>query len=107
MAGAVPAIHVLWLAERRTWMPGTSPGMTTSLRALHRGLFGRPLRIAEIVRRVDQRDVSQRLREIAGLAARAGIIFLRQQPDIVCDSDDAIKQRLRLVEFPGQRISVG
>nr|AWM00230.1 hypothetical protein CIT40_09450 [Bradyrhizobium amphicarpaeae] len=29
MAGLDPAIHVL-LAARRTWMPGTSPGMTTS-----------------------------------------------------------------------------
>ena len=27
MAGLVPAIHVLG-AARRTWMPGTSPGMT-------------------------------------------------------------------------------
>ncbi|MHC2387171.1 hypothetical protein ACVMFA_000695 [Bradyrhizobium liaoningense] len=28
MAGLVPAIHGL-LAARRTWMPGTSPGMTS------------------------------------------------------------------------------
>ena len=27
MAGLVPAIHVL-LAASKTWMPGTSPGMT-------------------------------------------------------------------------------
>jgi hypothetical protein len=27
MAGLVPAIHV-WTAARKTWMPGTSPGMT-------------------------------------------------------------------------------
>jgi len=27
MAGLVPAIHVL--TRRRTWMPGTRPGMTT------------------------------------------------------------------------------
>src|SRR6516225_8157955 len=27
MAGLVPAIHVL-AARRKTWMPGTSPGMT-------------------------------------------------------------------------------
>src|SRR5690349_16509671 len=31
MAGLVPAIHVfLALPKRRTWMPGTRPGMTTS-----------------------------------------------------------------------------
>jgi hypothetical protein len=30
MAGLVPAIHVLLcLSEAKTWMPGTSPGMTT------------------------------------------------------------------------------
>jgi hypothetical protein len=30
MAGLVPAIHVLLAAvvERKTWMPGTRPGMT-------------------------------------------------------------------------------
>jgi len=29
MAGLVPAIHVFCLSkERKTWMPGTSPGMT-------------------------------------------------------------------------------
>jgi uncharacterized flavoprotein (TIGR03862 family) len=29
MAGLVPAIHVLGSAKNKTWMPGTSPGMTT------------------------------------------------------------------------------
>ena len=28
MAGLVPAIHVFGAARRKTWMPGTSPGMT-------------------------------------------------------------------------------
>jgi hypothetical protein len=32
MAGLVPAIHVLGrLQRRRTWMPGTRPGMTVEL----------------------------------------------------------------------------
>src|SRR4051794_14679309 len=32
MAGLVPAIHVLFCADDgKTWMPGTSPGMTTTL----------------------------------------------------------------------------
>jgi hypothetical protein len=30
MAVLVTAIHVFLASERRTWMPGTSPGMTTS-----------------------------------------------------------------------------
>ncbi len=29
MAGLVPAIHVFSRARPKTWMPGTSPGMTT------------------------------------------------------------------------------
>jgi hypothetical protein len=28
MAGLVPAIHVLLGTVRKTWMPGTGPGMT-------------------------------------------------------------------------------
>jgi hypothetical protein len=28
MAGLVPAIHVFQLAGGKTWMPGSSPGMT-------------------------------------------------------------------------------
>ena len=28
MAGVVPAIHVLFIIESKTWMPGTRPGMT-------------------------------------------------------------------------------
>jgi hypothetical protein len=28
MAGLVPAIHVFGTAIRKTWMPGTRPGMT-------------------------------------------------------------------------------
>jgi len=29
MAGLVPAIHALAHEKVKTWMPGTSPGMTT------------------------------------------------------------------------------
>jgi hypothetical protein len=29
MAGLVAAIHVFLQAERKTWMPGTRPGMTS------------------------------------------------------------------------------
>jgi hypothetical protein len=28
MAGLVPAIHVFTAIRKKTWMPGTSPGMT-------------------------------------------------------------------------------
>jgi hypothetical protein len=29
MAGLVPAIHVFLRRHSKTWMPGTSPGMTS------------------------------------------------------------------------------
>jgi hypothetical protein len=28
MAGLVPAIHVFYVADSKTWMPGARPGMT-------------------------------------------------------------------------------
>ena len=31
MAGLVPAIHVFVALYRKTWMPGTSPGMTSEI----------------------------------------------------------------------------
>jgi hypothetical protein len=39
MAGLVPAIHVFCFARGKTWMPGSSPGMTMA--ALIGGNFGR------------------------------------------------------------------
>src|SRR5262245_49672326 len=45
MAGLVPAIHVFGLARSKTWMTGTSPGMTNeeiiaeSISSLSRGRF--------------------------------------------------------------------
>ena len=32
MAGLVPAIHVFLIVAAKTWMPGTSPGMTNRKR---------------------------------------------------------------------------
>jgi hypothetical protein len=33
MAGLVPAIHVLFATRKKTWMPGTRPGMTANIAA--------------------------------------------------------------------------
>src|ERR1700733_16202794 len=67
-------------------------------RPLHRRLVVGVPGFTQVMRGIDQRDVGQGLREIAGLASRAGIELFRQQPEIVGDADDAIEQRLRLVE---------
>jgi hypothetical protein len=44
MAGLVPAIHAFVLQERKTWMPGTRPGMTDE-----RGLAYSAARLAALV----------------------------------------------------------
>ena len=64
------------------------------------------LACAEIMRGVDQRDMRQRLREIAGLAAGTGIVLFGQQAEIVGDRDHAVEQRLRLVDLARQHIGV-
>jgi hypothetical protein len=43
------------------------------------------------MRGIDQRDVGQRLRKIAGLTAGAGIELLRQQTQIVRDRDHTVE----------------
>src|SRR5215208_1848043 len=54
-------------------------------RSLHHRLLGRLLRRAEIMRGVDQGNVRQRLREIAGLAAGGRIELFGQQAKVVGD----------------------
>ena len=52
MAGLVPAIHVFYVADNKTWMPGTRPGMTAEDRrsALDLGkIRNRPRRGADFV----------------------------------------------------------
>jgi hypothetical protein len=38
MAGLDPAIHVFAMSVRKTWMPGSSPGMTVALSQLEQRL---------------------------------------------------------------------
>ena len=44
--------------------------------------FGRVHGLAQIVGGVDQRNMRQRLREIAGLPLRLGVVFFREQADV-------------------------
>src|SRR6266436_2640251 len=75
------------------------PASPLLLRPLHRRLFDRLFGIAEVMSCIDQRDVGQRLREIAGLAPLAGIELLRQQAEIVGNPHYPVEQRLRLGDF--------
>src|ERR671939_702056 len=54
MAGLVPAIHVFASTARKTWMPGTRPGMTT-LDGARPGVTSQPtslLRLAGVLHRL-------------------------------------------------------
>ena len=58
------------------------------------------------MRGIDQRDVRQRLREIAGLATGGRIVLLGQEAKIVGDRDHAVKQLLRASEVARQHIGI-
>src|SRR6476620_2335045 len=52
--------------------------------------------IVQVERGVDQRQMRECLREIAQLPARARIVLLRPQPDIVAQPQQPLEQRARL-----------
>jgi hypothetical protein len=58
MAGLVPAHHVLSGidVEKKTWMPGTSPGMTAILTAIQRGCH--PLRNIALSEKAERRALN-------------------------------------------------
>lgn len=51
----------------------------------------------QIEGRVDQRDVGEGLREVADLPAISRIVFLREQPEIVAQRQQAVEQTLGLL----------
>src|SRR5947208_5301160 len=98
--------------RRRRWAnvipAGAGSGRPSPLllRALPRRLLGRLLRYTQIMRGIDQRDVRQRLPEIAGLATGGRIVLLGQEARIVGDRDHAVKQLLRASEVARQHIGI-
>src|ERR1700730_394153 len=60
------------------------------LRPLSHRFLHRLAGVAEIVCSIDQRDMRQRLREISGLAAFAGIEFLPETPEIAGHRTEAV-----------------
>jgi len=52
--------------------------------------------VVQVQRGVDQRQMRERLREIAQLTFRARVVFLRQQADIVAKPDQPLEQRTSL-----------
>ena len=59
------------------------------------------------MRRVHERDMGERLREIANQTLSARVIFLREQPNVVAQGDQLLKQPSRVRETPDQDIGVG
>ena len=78
------------------------PGMTERalLRALHRGLLGRLLRRAQIMRGVDQRDMRKRLREIADLTAGAVSYSSASRPRSLVSASSLSKRSCALAVRP-------
>ena len=56
-----------------------------SFRALPGRFVERIFGGAKVVRGVDQRNVGQCLRKVAGQTLRARVVLLRQQTDVVCE----------------------
>src|SRR5690349_2953107 len=79
--------------------------MTDSLVA--GALLARLSRVADIVGRIDERDVRERLRKIAQLALSARVVFLGEQPNIVAQADEPVEHVLRLDQAASHHISVG
>src|SRR5437868_6445198 len=74
------------------------------LAALLRGFLRVAHRVAYVVSRVDQRDVGQGLGEVAGQPTRPGVIFFRQQAEIIGDRDNAVEQRLGAIEVAYEHV---
>ena len=55
-------------------------------------------------RRADEREVGERLREVAELPAGDGVVLLGEQPDVVAEVEQSLEQLAGLVELalPGE-----
>src|SRR6516162_1215766 len=85
----------------------SSNPLRMSLVTASRALFGGSLAAGQIEGGVDQGDVRERLRKVPELAPEAGIIFLRQEADIVLKGQEALEQITRLAGTPLQNEVVG
>src|SRR5688572_13428552 len=73
MAGLVPAIHAFWRSNpEKTWMPGTSPGMTSQIDSLTHLRRGERLRIEKTLEHVGGQPRDVVVEAVVGEAARVG-----------------------------------
>ena len=65
------------------------------------------LRAREVDRGVDETDVAERLRKIAELSSRAGIVFLGEQAEIITYRQQILEKRARVSEAPLLYVIIG
>src|SRR5438477_11924872 len=63
--------------------------------------------LAQVHRCVDERDVREGLREVAEVAARARVVLLGKQADVVGEAAKALEELARLVAAPEHDQAVG
>jgi hypothetical protein len=63
-------------------------------------MFGGPSldTCAEVMGGIDQRQVRESLREVPKLAALFGIVFFREQPDVIAKCGQAFKECARVIK---------
>ena len=69
-------------------------------------IFGRPMRLRQISRRVDQPHVRERLRKIADQATRDRVVFLAHQAEIVAQGQQKLEQHACFVMTALERVVV-
>jgi hypothetical protein len=70
-------------------------------------MLGWPVCTRQVMRRIDQRDMREGLREIADLPAGSRVVFLRQQSKIVAQIEKPLEHPPRVGIPPLQDIIVG
>src|SRR5437762_14361751 len=70
-------------------------------------MLGWPVRTRQVMGRIDQRDMREGLREIADLPAGSGVVFLRQQSEIVAQIEKPFEHHPRVGIPALQDIIVG
>src|SRR5436853_888401 len=88
-----------WNLELGSWI--------LDLDLLSRPLVHRLRGVTEVERRVDERDVRERLREVADLAAQPRVVLLGQQADVVAQGEQPLEKRPGFVQAAEHHVGIG
>ena len=70
-------------------------------------MLGRPAGLRQVARRIDERHVRQRLRKIAEHASFSRVVLLREQADVIAESDQTLEQCFRVGPASAEAKGVG